>query len=221
MSGYPTDAKIMGVIKRGILGGFSGSVGNVVGSSWKGIATMKAKPLSVANPNTAGQVVQRTKMSNLVAFAKEILANIIKPLNDRFASGMSGFNLFTQRNIDLFTTAVPDPIDGIILSRGTLAPMALNNLTADRSNNEIKFDYSDNSGEGDALATDEAYAVVMNTDLGEITSASGGLRNAGEWGFALPAGWLAGHNIQGWVSFRRADGTKVSDTVSDGAVIIA
>jgi hypothetical protein len=92
----------MGVIKRGILGGFRGKVANVIGSSWKGIAVIKAMPLSVANPKTAGQVAQRTKMTNIVAFAKIILVNIIKPLNDRFASGESGFNLFVKRNILLF-----------------------------------------------------------------------------------------------------------------------
>jgi len=30
----------MGTIKRGILGGFSGKVANVVGTSWKGIALL-------------------------------------------------------------------------------------------------------------------------------------------------------------------------------------
>ena len=48
----------MGILKQGILGGFSGKVANVVGTSWKGIAVIKAMPLSVANPKTAGQVAQ-------------------------------------------------------------------------------------------------------------------------------------------------------------------
>jgi len=35
----------MGTIKKGILGGFSGKVGTVVGSSWKGIVLIyKSKP---------------------------------------------------------------------------------------------------------------------------------------------------------------------------------
>ena len=37
----------MGKIKQGILGGFRGTVGTVVGSSWNGIAYMKGKPQSV------------------------------------------------------------------------------------------------------------------------------------------------------------------------------
>jgi hypothetical protein len=34
---YCLNFKIMGKINQGILGGFSGKVGNVVGGSWKGI----------------------------------------------------------------------------------------------------------------------------------------------------------------------------------------
>lgn len=71
---------IMATIKQGILGGFSGRVGTIVGTSWKGIAVMKSLPLSVANPKTAGQVGQRTKFSSVVALASVILSSIIKPL---------------------------------------------------------------------------------------------------------------------------------------------
>ena len=53
----------MGIIKRGILGGVSNKVGNVVGSSWKGIATLRSLPLSVANPNTLAQRNNRTSFS--------------------------------------------------------------------------------------------------------------------------------------------------------------
>ena len=31
----------MGIIKQGVPGGFSGKVGTVIGSSWKGIAVMR------------------------------------------------------------------------------------------------------------------------------------------------------------------------------------
>jgi hypothetical protein len=42
----------MGTIKQGILGGFSGKVGTVVGASWKGIAYMRSLPQKVKNPRT-------------------------------------------------------------------------------------------------------------------------------------------------------------------------
>jgi hypothetical protein len=48
----------MGTIKQGILGGFSGKVGTVIGGSWKGISYMRSIPQSVKNPRTDGQVNQ-------------------------------------------------------------------------------------------------------------------------------------------------------------------
>lgn len=204
----------MGVIKRGILGGFSGSVGNVVGSSWKGIATMKAKPLSVANPNSAGQVAQRTKMSNLVAFAKQILTAIIKPLNDRFASGMSGFNLFTQRNIDLFAADKPNPQADLVLSRGNVAGYENLNISADSSTDQAIPVWDDNTGIGNALATDVSFAIAQNRNTGEIVIGIQVARTDVGFSqvFQFNNGMAVGNVIDYWGSFRRADGSQVSDT---------
>ena len=43
----------MGTIKQGILGGFSGKVGSVVGASWKGISYMRSQADHVKNPRSA------------------------------------------------------------------------------------------------------------------------------------------------------------------------
>jgi hypothetical protein len=37
----------MRIIKQGVLGGFSGKVGTVIGSSWKGIAVMRGPTGSI------------------------------------------------------------------------------------------------------------------------------------------------------------------------------
>ena len=92
----------MARIKQGVLGGFSGSIGSVVGTSWKGIAVMKAKPLSVANPRTPLQVNARLKFASAVEVAKELLPNSIKPLLDRSAVRQSGYNRFMSLNKQAF-----------------------------------------------------------------------------------------------------------------------
>ena len=58
----------MGTIKQGILGGFSGKVGTVIGSSWKGISYMRGQAPHVKNPRTAGQVNQRLKFNLALNF---------------------------------------------------------------------------------------------------------------------------------------------------------
>jgi len=211
----------MGVIRRGILGGFAGKVANVVGSSWKGIATLKSLPLSVANPNTAGQVTQRGKMSSIVAFAKQILVAVIKPLNDRFASGMSGFNLFVQRNIDLFDGFAITTPNQFILSTGNVTPVENLDAEGDVSNGTAVVTWDDNTGSGNALGGDIAYAILHDPNTGLVTSFSGATRTSGTLTIDLPESAQAGDLFNLWLSFRRADGTQVSNSAYFQTPIIA
>lgn len=95
----------MAIIKQGILGGFSGSVAGVVGSSWKGRAVMKAKPLSVANPRTEAQVNQRTSFKLVSVFASFLLTHFVRPIYNPIAGNISGYNKFTRQNKNMFSGA--------------------------------------------------------------------------------------------------------------------
>lgn len=55
----------MAKYKQGILGSFSGKVGSVVGSSWRGKAYMRALPAKVSNPRTPAQTAARQRMAAL------------------------------------------------------------------------------------------------------------------------------------------------------------
>lgn len=203
----------MGTIKQGILGGFSGKVAGVVGSSWKGIAVMKSLPLSVANPKTAGQVAQRTKFSNTVAFAGLILATIIKPLWDRFASQMSGYNDFIKTNIDLFAAALPVLAADLVISKGKMAKTIISLITATDASANVIIDWVDDSGAGFKLATDEAYAVVINVTQNNVGSiAAAAPRSDESTTVVMPHAVATGDVLECYLAFRRADGTIVSNT---------
>lgn len=201
------------VIKQGILGGFQNKIGSVVGSSWKGIAVMKSKPLSVANPKTAGQVAQRTKMTNIVAFSQAILATLIKPLWDRFASKMSGYNDFVQTNIALFANAYPSTPANFILSRGKMASTAIATSITDVSDGKTHITWVDDSGSGLKLAADHFYGLVYNQTLNSFgTLDLNCTREDAEAAFTMPAGTVVGNVVHTWIAFRRSDGTVVSDS---------
>lgn len=203
----------MGVIKQGILGGFSGKVANIVGSSWKGIAYMKALPLSVANPRTTAQVAQRTKFTNVVDFAKEILSSIIKPLNDRFAVKMSGFNLFVQRNIDLFSAAMPAPAADLIIASGKMTITDMTELSDASGQATVGASWVDDSGTGYKLATDKAYFVVVNETTEEVVVSSAvNVRSDASTSAVLSADLIAGDVVNAYLVFLRDDGTIVSGT---------
>lgn len=92
----------MAIIDAGILGGLSGKIGNVVGSSWKGISYLRIKAARRANPRTVDQVNQRNKFSSVVRLASELLYPLIHPYWNSEAVRMSGYNLFVSRNIEAF-----------------------------------------------------------------------------------------------------------------------
>lgn len=205
----------MGIIKQGILGGFSGKVANVVGSSWKGIAVMKSLPLSVANPRTAPQIAQRTKFSNTVAFAVSILSGFIKPLWDRFAQQQSGFNAFISANVDLFENEVPSPLEDLQLSRGKMLKTNPTQVfvTGIGPAGQVSFD---NTLEGNLQqTTDKAFVVVYNAtkeEWGYGSESAFGTRDDGAKDFETNSVWDVGDTVHAYLSFLREDGTVVSNT---------
>lgn len=203
----------MGVIKQGILGGFSGKVAGVVGSSWKGIATIKALPLSVANPKTALQIAQRQRFSNTVAFALEILSTVIKPLWDRFAQQMSGFNDFIKTNIDLFDAVDPSPVADLTISKGKMAKTTINSAAGTIATDIVVLGWTDDSGSGLKLATDKPFVVVLNVTTDEIKGFESALPRDDEITSNLQMDAItAGDVMHAYLAFRRADGTIVSNT---------
>ena len=87
----------MGTIKQGILGGFSGKVGTVIGSSWKGISYMKGRAQSTKNPKTAAQNMQRTYFKQLAALTAQLSDEQIHALFPRSVKGMTPRNILMQQ----------------------------------------------------------------------------------------------------------------------------
>lgn len=58
----------MGRIKKGILGGFSGKVGAVVGANWRGVDYMRGLPRKSNKPASVAQLAQQNKMALLRGF---------------------------------------------------------------------------------------------------------------------------------------------------------
>ena len=208
----------MGVIKRGILGGFSGRVANVVGSSWKGIAYMKSLPLSVANPQTAGQTTQRNAFTAAVFAATSTLTTWIKPLWDRFAQQMSGYNDFVSRNVEFFVDGVLTVPSSLKASVGILFVSPILDLSASVGTGHIDIELSTANGTNGA-ATDDVYILVFNSTkttwkgYSNVTT-----RSVGNF-FVADATMEVGDELDVWASFRKADGTIVSNSVYDTTVV--
>lgn len=211
----------MGVIKQGILGGFSGKVANVVGSSWKGIAVLKSLPLSVANPQTAGQQAQRGAMTTIVAASRLLLAALLQPYWNPFAQRMSGYNAFVQENIATFTTAGFTTFADFFSTRGSLLNVIVTTAVADDSDNTVTISWTDNSGTADALATDEAVITYYNADQDYwVVDAGSAIRSAATIIISDTIA-VSGDVIHNYTSMSRPDISKVSDSTYNSITVAA
>lgn len=203
----------MGKIKRGILGGFSGKVANIIGGSWKGIAYIRSQPLSVANPRTAGQIAQRTAFAFAVVLAQAILATIIKPMWDRFAQQMSGYNAFIKANVGVLKDFENTVWSDIKMSLGKMIATTIDSVVVASGSAEVTVAW-DNTLIGQLqLADDKVFITVVNetqqTAKGFISNKT---RADSSAGILLPSVAVADDVIHFYLSFLRDDGSVVSDS---------
>ena len=153
----------MGKIKQGILGGFNGTVGTVVGGSWKGLAYMRGKAQSIKNPRTEKQMAQRMKFAVAQRFLKVMSAYL-----------QVGFRNYTEHqtaNNAAMSYTVLNSITGkypslevepskVLVSSGSLMPGRY--CAAKVADNVASFTWEDNSGESHASVDDFAMPMVYN-----------------------------------------------------------
>ena len=87
----------MGKIKQGILGGFKGKVGTVIGASWNGIAYMRGLAQSVKNPKTAAQLQQRAYFKDLQGLVGQLTDEQLLSLFPTVMRGMTRRNMLTRQ----------------------------------------------------------------------------------------------------------------------------
>ena len=202
----------MATMKQGIFGAMSGRVGNVVFSSWKGVPVAKQRPASVANPQTAAQTEQRDRMTGIVAAARILLASIIQPFWNPFAQGQSGYNAFVSENIAAFAGGDLSVPASFYSMRGSLLGVAGLSATANAATDTLNVSWTNNSGQADALSTDQLVVAVWNRTQGAwFTEVALDTRGAGPHAVTIP-GLVAGNVLDVYVSFARPNRSKVSDS---------
>lgn len=211
----------MGNIKQGILGGFSGKVGTVIGSSWKGITYMRAIAPNVKDARTAKQLAQREKFAFAIGFLRP-LQSFIRIGFKMYASRQSAFNAamsYTLKNaIKGVSPNFSIDYSKVMVSRGSLAlPL---DIQKQNNDGEIAISWSDNSGIANALDTDFAMPLAYNANKQEaVYDMVSSCR--GDEGVSLnyPSNW-SGDTVHVYLGFVSENGSLVSDSVYIGEVVI-
>jgi Family of unknown function (DUF6266) len=209
----------MGTFKNGILGHFSGKVGAVIGSRWRGISVMKGLITTGKRKSNPALLPQQAKFALMIKFLQP-LSSLVSQTYDKSPAEMTGMNKAFSDNIKNAITGVYPAITidytKVLLSKGSL-PEAGSPAAAAAAAGKLVFTWVDNSVTGNGLASDKAFVAAYCELLNRwIFSQNTAARNAGTYTLDVPA--FSGKPVQTYIGFISADGLSVSNSLYTGQV---
>jgi len=203
----------MAKLSKGILGGISGTVGNVVGGSWRGIDYIRSKPSKVNNPNTEGQRKQRMRFRLVI----QLLRKIRPLINIGFRNGPRSITAMNQA----MSVNLREAIDGtypdleinpetLVVSRGDLhgASVADSDLSVA---NTATVNWDNEAGNGDAANDDAVMVLFYNPEKDAVIyKINGAIREDETVSATLPDSW-SGDKVAAYLAFQSVTSRAVSN----------
>ena len=212
----------MGTITKGILGGFSGKVGNVVGGTWKGIDYMRSKANRTNfNPSQA-QLEQQLKFGLSIRFVQS-MSGLVEMSFRNYAIKMTGINSalsYTLKNAVAGVYPIYNIVySDVLVSRGDL-PNVLGPAVVSGVGSLVSFSWTDNSGVGIAKPTDKAilagYCPAFNQCIYTTGSASRSALTD-----ELNLSTFSGQLVETYIGFVSQDGRNIASSLYTGQVTVS
>lgn len=157
----------MATISKGILGGFSGTVGPVVGATWRGMDVIRSRPKSSKRTPSERQLEQQLKFKLAISFLQPIKS--IQSLYFGMGSGVkSRVNLAVSYTISeaiQMVAGLPELIyNKVLITRGELTSFQ-NAVLTTQPGGVLHLEWEDNSTQGDAAPKDQVSIVCYCAEL--------------------------------------------------------
>ena len=223
----------MAKIEHGILGGFSGKVGTVIGGTWKGIDFMRSKSKRRNFVPTQKQLEQQVKFALIMRFVQPMSALLEVTFVD-YAVRKTGINsAFSYIYDNAITGVFPDfAIDysKVLVSRGimpnVLGPAVVSGPVAGAwpgtfagAGSILTWSWTDGGGAG-TQPTDQAVLVAYCPERKQVIfTTNGGDRSALTADLNLAT--FTGLAIETYIGFISADGRNVASSIFTGEVTVS
>lgn len=211
----------MGQVKKGILGGFSGKVGTVVGGKWRGKEFMRSLPTRSKNSKkTTPQLQAQAKFALVTQFAQG-MKDLLDLGYSKYAKGKTGVNngvAFILKNA--ITGTYPDyqiAYDQVLVSRGSLLN-AFSGKAAAGAQETIQFTWTNNAGPANAKETDQVLLVAYCPAYKCTVYKIGAARSVGTDTLFMPG--FSGKLVHTWMSFISADQSDIASSIYLGEIAI-
>ena len=209
----------MATFEKGIVGGFSGKVGPIVGSSFRGLDVLKSKPKKSNKPPTPEQEMYRMRFGLTVRFLSPLKRIITRGYGNSEGTKSKLNQCISYHAQNALTGDFPDlaiNFSKVILTKGELD--GANNSTVSVSDAAtVNFSWTDNSGLGLNKATDLVVMAVYIPSKERHALLIGPSDRASQSGtIVLPVDY-PGETVHCWMAFVSADGKAASTSNYLGA----
>lgn len=215
----------MAIIKQGILGGFNGKVGTVIGSTWKGRSVIRSIAQHVHNPRTEAQQAVRARMtlvSRMVSAVHTFVTEGFRLQADNEA--ITSSNVATRINLAQAITgsgtSVTLDYTRVLLSQGSLLNVESPTAAVATTGHSVNISWVNNAGiDVDVLDSDRVLLCLYNPARQSSTyDLSSARRNDQSAVLNYPALW-AGDTIYLYIATRSEDKSRISNSVMAGSVV--
>jgi len=212
----------MGKLEKGILGGFIGKVGTVIGGRYRGLDYMKSKGPSTRKNNAPAQLEQKAKFALAFKFARR-MRKLFSITFDNKAAVMTANNYGLGRVIAESVTGVyPNfTIDysKVPISRGSLElepqPPVLSVAAG-----ILKWQWVSNQNKNGADPKDRTILVAFCPTFDHVAyDVHGPARETNAATLDVTA--FMGATVNTWIAFISEDGKRISDSVYTGQILVA
>lgn len=213
----------MARFNKGILGGFSGTVGSVVGGNWKGIDYMRSKPAVRKNRKSSSkQMEQQEKFATAGRFTRSIHELLMETFagNARLMTGTNRALSEVVRKAVVGTYPTYDiQYDKVLISRGSLGNAITATATAG-SAGMVNFNWVNlETNIGKERPTDQVLLVAYCPDNKRALYRKGNVREA--MTDILNLTGFGGLEVHTWLTFVSENGSNIADSLYTGAVTVA
>ena len=213
----------MGRSKKGILGGFTGTIGTVVGTKWRGEYIMRSLPDRGEYDASPSQLEQQAKFTLVMQFLTK-MKSVVGKYFGKGRGTKSIMNLATSYHLKYAINMVAgQPVmdyPRVIISKGDLQGM-MDGVMTPKPDQVMSISWLNNSAMGYANANDQLLLVIyveaLNITLPLVGVAT---RADQQYDVQLPA-YLSGIEIQAWAGFATADGVDAATSMYLGAEVVS
>lgn len=160
----------MAIVQNPIVGRAKNKFAGAVFSTWKGLNVLRSKPLTVANPKSPAQRLQREKLRQGVELYRKMPGTIQKGFSQQ-AVGMSEYNAFmsdllknaidgsTEENVEIDYTE-------LLLAKGTMQSTPIKEVSFEDHAGIVTWSTSGGLAPGQS-SSDSGYVVLIHVaDVG-------------------------------------------------------